>query len=85
VGAVFSILATFQAAVPLVASPVFGFTYRVTLDTFPGAFLILTAVLSIICCFMMLYVTWGLKTADRMRKLDETKYKKETLALVTLD
>ena len=56
---------------PLVASPVFGLTYKATIDTFPGAFLILVAALSLLCSMLLFIVTWGLGKSDSLKWKDE--------------
>ena len=102
----------FQAAVPLVASPVFGLTYKVaqyfslrvanlykicstspsysgvcqaTIDTFPGAFLLLVAGLSLLCSVLLFTVTWGLGMADSLRRIEERRSAKEKLLVVQQD
>ena len=53
------------------AGPAFGLTYKATIDTFPGTFLILVAVLSLLGSMLLFLVTWGLGRADRLRHADE--------------
>ena len=36
IGKVFSVAGAFQAAIPLIGSPAFGFIYKQTVATFPG-------------------------------------------------
>ena len=54
-------MATLQAAAPLVSKPLIGFTYRATVATFPGAFLLLVSAVALPCSCALLAVTWGLK------------------------
>ena len=54
-------MATLQAAAPLVAKPLIGFTYRATVATFPGAFLLLVSSVALPCACALFAVTWGLK------------------------
>ena len=62
---------------PLVASPVFGLTYKATIDTFPGAFLIIVAALSLLCSLLLFLVTWGLGKSDSLKWKDEQQRAKE--------
>ena len=59
------------------ASPVFGLTYKATIDTFPGAFLILVAALSLLCSMLLFIVTWGLGKSDSLSRKDERHVAKE--------
>ena len=59
------------------ASPVFGLTYKATIDTFPGAFLILVAALSLLCSMLLFIVTWGLGKSDFLSRKDERHEAKE--------
>ena len=56
-----TVVATLQAAAPLVAKPLIGFTYRATVATFPGAFLLLVSSVALPCACALFAVTWGLK------------------------
>ena len=57
---------------PFVAGPVFSQTYRATIDSFPGTFLIIVAVLCLLGSVLLYLVTWGLGKADRLRRVDES-------------
>ena len=56
-----AVVATLQAAAPLVAKPLIGFTYRATVATFPGAFLLMVSAVALPCACALFAVTWGLK------------------------
>ena len=58
-------MATLQAAAPLVAKPLIGFTYRATVATFPGAFLLMVSAVALPCACALFAVTWGLKGGTR--------------------
>ena len=68
---------------PFVASPVFSLTYKATIDSFPGTFLIIVAVLCLLGSVLLYLVTWGLGKADQLRrgsengKTEEKALKKE--------
>ena len=55
--------------VPLFASPVFGFLYRETIETFPGAFILLSASIYLLVAVLLLIVDFGMKrVAKRMKE-----------------
>ena len=58
---------------PFVADPVFSLTYRATMDTFPGTFLIIVAALCVLGSALLFVVTWGLGKADKLRLANEKK------------
>ena len=70
-GAAFSVMGAFQAMVPLVASPVYGFMYKSTIDDFPGAFLLLSAAIYFLVGCLLLIVTFGMKKIDKKKKTKE--------------
>ena len=45
-----------QAMMPLLASPMYGFLYKRTLSTLPGAFLLLNVGLYVVVMFLVLWV-----------------------------
>ena len=56
---------------PFLAVPVFSLTYRATIDTFPGTFLIIVAFLCLLGSVLLFVVTWGLRKADKLRLANE--------------
>ena len=62
---------------PFVADPVFSLTYRATIDTFPGTFLIIVAVLCLLGSVLLYVVTWGLSKADQLRLANENSKSEE--------
>ena len=59
------------------ADPVFSLTYRATMDTFPGTFLIIVAALCLLGSGLLFLVTWGLGKADKLRLANEKKSEEE--------
>ena len=57
-GAIFSLLASLEAATPLVLAPLYTFVYNQTLDVFPGAIMVLQAGIYFlaIITFVIIYV-----------------------------
>lgn len=55
-GRIFAVVAFGQALVPLVSNPLFGLLYQATLDTFPGAYLIVVDVLLFMAFLSSLYL-----------------------------
>lgn len=70
VGAVFSIMGSFQAMVPLGAAPLYGFTYRATLRTFPGAFLAMNGIIYFLLAALLLSVNIGLRHVEKKKHLE---------------
>ena len=58
---------------------------QATIDTFPGAFLLLVAGLSLLCSMLLFIVTWGLGRADSLRRVEERRIAKEKLLGVQQD
>ena len=56
IGTVFSVVGALQAMMPLLASPMYGFLYKRTLATLPGAFLLLNVGLYVVVMFLVLWV-----------------------------
>ena len=69
VGSVFAIMASFQAMVPLAASPIYGFMYKETIETFPGAFLLFTASLYVVVGALLVIVNIGLRGVEKRKNL----------------
>ena len=65
VGKVFSIVGTFQALLPFVSSPIFGFLYRETVGYFPQAFLLLVAALKFAEGCVVIIVWIGVKIDNK--------------------
>ncbi|XP_023327444.1 solute carrier family 46 member 3 isoform X2 [Eurytemora carolleeae] len=55
-GKIYSLLASFEAAVPLFASPLFTAVYNSTIDTFPGATFLVLASIFIVSLMLFCYV-----------------------------
>ena len=58
---------------PFLAVPVFSLTYRATIDTFPGTFLIIVAVMCLLGTVLLFVVTWGLGKSDKLRLANENE------------
>lgn len=64
VGAIFSIMGAFQAMMPLISSPLYGFMYKATITTFPGAFLLFTAALYVVVAVLLIGVNIGMRKVE---------------------
>ena len=56
VGRIFSVVAFGQALVPLISNPIYGLLYRATIDSFPGAYLLVVDGLLVFACATNLYL-----------------------------
>ena len=56
IGTVFSVIAALQAMMPILASPLYGFLYKQTLTSFPGAFLLLNVSLYFVVGLLIIWV-----------------------------
>ena len=56
IGTVFSVIAAVQAMMPILASPLYGFLYKQTLASFPGAFLLLNVSLYFVVGLLIIWV-----------------------------
>eukprot|EP00092_Neocalanus_flemingeri_P017937 GFUD01019410.1.p1 GENE.GFUD01019410.1~~GFUD01019410.1.p1 ORF type:complete len:522 (+),score=101.91 GFUD01019410.1:44-1609(+) len=66
IGKVFSVMGAFQAIVPLVASPAYGFIYKQTVATFPGVFLLFSAGLYVVVMVLLFAVNTGMRRSGVM-------------------
>ena len=56
---------------PFVAGPLFSLTYKATIDSFPGTFLIIVALLCLPGSVLLYLVTWGLGREGQLRRVNE--------------
>ena len=74
VGKVFSVVGTFQAIMPFIAGPMYGFLYRSTVSYQPAAFLFLIIAIKSVVFVIVLFVTKLMRTIIReQRKNDDLK------------
>jgi len=64
IGKVFSVAGAFQAAIPLIGSPAFGFIYKQTVATFPGAFLLFSSGLYLVMMMLLMLVNSRMKNSE---------------------
>ena len=57
----------FQAMMPLIASPLYGFLYKRTLETFSGAFILLNVFLYLVVMMMASWVYLAMKKQEVMK------------------
>ena len=65
VGKAFSVLGILQSVFPFVTKPFFAFLYKSTLDTFPGAFRILSGSLYTLVLALLIYTHVSMKRQER--------------------
>ncbi|XP_059094311.1 thymic stromal cotransporter homolog [Tigriopus californicus] len=58
IGRIFSVVAFGQAIVPLISNPLFSLIYQNTLNSFPGAYLLVVDLLLLCALFSSLYLWW---------------------------
>lgn len=57
--------------IPLVAAPVFGFLYRATVVSLPGAFLLLSAALYLVVGALLVVVNRGVRSVEGLKQAEE--------------
>ncbi|XP_040571251.1 LOW QUALITY PROTEIN: probable peptidoglycan muropeptide transporter SLC46 [Lepeophtheirus salmonis] len=68
IGKVFSVIASGQAVIFMIASPIYSLVYKATLDFFPGLVFLVTSCLYSIVGFLAIYLYFGLKKVENSRK-----------------
>jgi len=68
VGSVFSIVGTFQAFIPFIAGPLYGFLYKETVATFPAAFIFVVIGLKTIVFFDVLIVHLKSRKVQKIKR-----------------
>eukprot|EP00092_Neocalanus_flemingeri_P036288 GFUD01039510.1.p1 GENE.GFUD01039510.1~~GFUD01039510.1.p1 ORF type:complete len:539 (-),score=81.11 GFUD01039510.1:778-2394(-) len=75
-GKAFSVLGILQALLPVVSKPAFAFLYKMTIETFPAAFKLLTGSLYCIVLGLLVFTHVGLKRMDsKIAKSDPEELK----------
>ena len=80
VGKAFSVLGVISSIFPFVTKPFFSFLYRETLDTFPGAFRVLTGSLYVLVLILLLMTYIGMRR-QRQKLENERPVGEEMLSL----
>ena len=73
VGKAFTVLAIFASVLPFLTKPFFSFLYKETMADFPGAWILLVAILYIFVLLVLIYCHFGMKKQDRENKREEHK------------
>lgn len=81
IGKVFSIVGTFQALMPFISSPTFGFLYKETVSYLPQAFLFLIASVKLVESVIVFVVNYGMRRELRRQE----KLKPEDTELKSLN
>ena len=73
IGTVFSVIAAVQAMMPILASPLYGFLYKQTLTTFPGAFLLLNVSLYFVVGLLIIWVYRAMTSSSSNGNTEENQ------------
>ena len=68
IGAMFSVLGSLQAMMPLMSSPLYGFMYKSTIKTFPATFLYFNCLLYAIAGLLLVWVYFSVKKIEKKEK-----------------
>ena len=68
VGKAFSVLAILESLSPFATKPFFSYFYKSTLETFPGAYILLYGSVYILILLLLIYTHFGMKKQDRKIK-----------------
>ena len=79
IGKAFSFLAVFQSLLPFVTKPFFAFFYKHTLETFPGAYRMLTGGLYSVVLVIIILTHFGLKRLEKKNSRVENQEESESL------
>ena len=69
----FSVIAAVQAMMPILASPLYGFLYKQTLTTFPGAFLLLNVSLYFVVGLLIIWVYRAMTSSSSNGNTEENQ------------
>ena len=79
IGKAFSFLAVFQSILPFATKPFFAFFYKHTLETFPGAYRMLTGGLYSVVLVIIILTHFGLKRLEKRNSRVENQEESESL------
>ena len=78
VGKAFSVLGVLGALFPVITKPFYSYLYKRTLETFPGAFYVLSATLYILVFIILIYTHIGMKKQEVIIEAEKTTEKEMT-------
>ena len=81
VGKAFSVLGVLGALFPVITKPFYSYLYKTTLETFPGAFFVLSASLYILVLLLLIYTHFGMKRQEFMIEDKNTNGRKMSINL----
>ena len=85
IGRIFSVVGLFQALVPLIANPLFGFIYKSTLNTLPGAYLLTIVGMLIFVLVTSLIMTLHTHRREQLCLIPSTYYYLSTYLKIRFD